>query len=153
MKITGSYTFDAPRQQVWALIHNPASLLEVVPGCQQIEQTSPVEYKGRIEMKLPAIVGTYQTYIKLIEFDELQYCCFEGEVSGGPGAINGTASFKLSEANGQTTIDYEGQGLITGPLARLNDRFTEGIANTLINQGLAKLSQQLQQPEVESSAQ
>ena len=65
-------------------------------------------------------------------------------MNGGPGAVNGTASFKLSEAGGQTTINYEGQGLITGPLARLNDRFIEGIANTLINQGLAKLSQQLQ---------
>lgn len=151
MKISGSYTFDAPRQQVWALIHNPISLLEVVPGCQQIEQTSPTEYQGRIEMKLPAIVGAYQTRVKLIEFDEPEYCCFEGEVSGAPGSIKGTASFQLSENDGQTSITYKGQGLIDGPLARLNDRFTEGIAKSLINQGLAKLSRQLQQIDVQSS--
>lgn len=151
MNISGSYIFNAPGARVWELIHNPASLMAIIPGCQNIEQISPTEYVGQIQMKLPAIVGDYQTHVKLTEFSEPDFCTFEGEVSGGPGAISGTASFKLSEDNGQTTLEYEGRGLITGPLARLNDRFTEGIANSLINQGLAKLSRQLEQTDIQGS--
>jgi hypothetical protein len=44
----------------------------------------------------------------------------------------------------QTIIDYEGQAMIGGALARLNTRFIEGVAKTLIDQGLAKLNQQVQ---------
>ncbi len=146
MKMTGNYILNAPKEDVWELIHNPASLMEIIPGCQSVEQVSPTEYRGHIQMKLPAIVGEYTTYVKLTDFHEPDYCHFKGEVSGAPGAITGTASFNLlEETNLQTRIEFSGQGLITGPLARLNDRFAEGIAKTLINQGLAQLDKQLQQ--------
>ena len=148
MKISGSYTFDAPRENVWKLIHTPTSLLEIIPGCQSVEQISPAEYRGHIQMKLPAIVGEYTTFVQLTDFQQPDYCNFRGEVSGAPGAITGTASFTLfEETDLQTKMEFSGQGLITGPLARLNDRFAEGIAKTLINQGLAQLNKQLQQKE------
>ena len=146
MNIAGNYTFNAPRENVWELIHTPASLIKIIPGCQSVEQISPVEYRTNIQMKIPAIVGEYTTYVKLTNFKQPNYCHFAGEFSGAPGTISGTASFDLfEEDNQQTRIEFRGQGLITGPLARLNDRFAEGIAKTLISQGLAQLDKQLQQ--------
>jgi kynurenine formamidase len=68
-------------------------------------------------------------------------------VEGNLGSIKGTASFRLAEADDQTLIEYEGDGLITGSLARLDSRFTEGLAKNLTNQGLAKLNKQLQDQE------
>jgi kynurenine formamidase len=50
--------------------------------------------------------------------------------------------------DGRTEIEYEGEGLITGSLARLDSRFAEGIAKSLTKQGLAKLNKQLQSQEV-----
>ncbi|NIV39063.1 MAG: hypothetical protein GWN58_59500, partial [Anaerolineae bacterium] len=49
--------------------------------------------------------------------------------------------------DGQTAIEYEGEGLITGSLARLDSRFAEGLAKNLISQGLAKLNKQLKEQE------
>ncbi len=144
MKIRGSYTFDAPRARVWKFIHNPTSLMQVIPGCRQIDQVNPTEYRGQIKMHLPVIVGRYQTYVKLIELKEPDYCRFDGEISGRSGSIKGTALFRLREVKQGTIIEYEGQGLIDGPLARLNDRFAAGLAKTLIQQGLAKLDKQIQ---------
>jgi carbon monoxide dehydrogenase subunit G len=40
-------------------------------------------------------------------------------------------------------IEYQAKGMITGALARLNPRYVEGIARTLINLGLTNLNQQL----------
>jgi kynurenine formamidase/carbon monoxide dehydrogenase subunit G len=147
MKITGRYTFNAPTGKVWAAIYNPSTLLKIIPGCQQIEQISPVEYHGQFQLRLPAVVGAYQTYVKMIESQAPNYSRFEGEVEGTLGVIKGAASFWLYETAGQTIIEYEGQGLITGSLARLDNRFAEGLAKSLINQGLAKLHQQLQTQE------
>lgn len=148
MKVSGNYIFSTTRDRVWTLIHTPAALIEIIPGCQQLEQVSPTEYRGQIQLKLPAIVGEYTTSVRLIDFHEPDYCCFAGRVEGAPGTVTGTASFRLIESgNRQTTIEYEGQGLITGPLAQLNDRFAAGLAKTLIGQGLARLDKQFQADE------
>lgn len=153
MKVAGVYTLESSREQVWPKLCDAATLGEIVPGCQQLEQVSPTEYRGRIQLRLPALVGEYTTYVKLVDINEPDYCRFEGKVEGAPGTVSGTASFRLSDQGCQTTIEYEGQGLITGPLAQLNDRFAIGIANTLIRQGLARLNRQLQvSPDIEGNA-
>ena len=63
----------------------------------------------------------------------------------GPlGSIKGHATFRLTEAAGWTVVDYDGQAVIGGPLARLDSRFVEGLAGSLINQGLGRLESRLQ---------
>jgi 2-furoyl-CoA dehydrogenase large subunit len=127
------------------LIYDPAALAGLIPGCEKLEQVSPDEYRGQIQLRLPAVVGLYQTHVKLLEREEPSYCLFAGEVSGSPGTIKGTASFRLQALNEhETLMAYEGQAVISGPLGQLNSRFIEGIANTLIKQGLDKLNQQAQ---------
>ena len=145
MKIASHYTFTAPRERIWPLIYDPVVLAGLVPGCERLEQVSPDEYRGQIQLRLPAVVGTYQTYVKLLERKEPGYCLFAGEVTGSPGTIKGTASFRLQALNEhETLMAYEGQAVISGPLGQLDSRFIEGIASTLIKQGLGKLNQQAQ---------
>ncbi len=146
MKIANRYTFTAPRERIWSLIYDPAALVAFIPGCESLEQVSPDEYRGQIQLRLPAVVGVYQTYVKLIEREEPGYCRLAGEVTGSPGAVKGTASFRLHPVSEEAcVIEYEGQAIISGPLGHLDSRFIEGIANTLIKQGLGKLNQQAQE--------
>ena len=147
MIVRGSYVLDAHREQVWSALYDPRALLSIIPGCQGIEQVSASEYQGQIVMRLPAVIGTYETYMRLVESEALSYSRFEGTVEGDLGSIKGTASFWLVEMDGQTAIEYEGEGLITGSLARLDSRFAEGLAKNLINQGLGKLNKQLKEQE------
>jgi carbon monoxide dehydrogenase subunit G len=126
------------------LIYDPASLVTFIPGCEQLEQTSSDEYRGLVRIRLPAVGGTYTTYVKLIERDEPAYCRFAGEVNGAAGSVSGTASFRLQAMGARTLLEYEGQALISGPLARLDSRFVEGVAQTLIKQGLSQLNRQVQ---------
>jgi carbon monoxide dehydrogenase subunit G len=144
MKITGSYTLDGPRQDIWPLIHDPISLVRLIPGCEQLDQISPTEYRGQVQLRLPVVAGAYIAYVKLIEDEAPRYCYFENKVEGPAGSISGTASFKLEPVDTRTILEYEGQAMIVGPLARLDSRFVEGIVQTLIKQGLAKLNTQIQ---------
>ena len=144
MNIRGSRVVDAPRATVFAAICDPNTLLGVIPGCREIEKVGETEYRGQISLRLPGIVGTYRTVVRLIEADAPRYGQLEGEVVGTLGTIKGRASFRLDERDGKTTVDYEGQAAIGGPLARLDSRFVEGLAGSLINQGLGNLSKQLQ---------
>ncbi len=144
MKISGSATLDAPREAVYAAICDPAALLEVIPGCTEIQLVSADEYRGRVAMRLPAIVGTYETRVRLVDAQPPSSGALEGSATGRIGSVAGRGTFRLADQGGRTLIEYEGTGVISGPLARLDSRFIEGVARSLINEGLARLGRRLQ---------
>jgi carbon monoxide dehydrogenase subunit G len=143
MNVSGRATVDAPRAAVFDAICDPGALLEIIPGCRDIRRLSADEYRGRIAIRLPAMVGTWETFVRLVESDPPAYGAFEGRVDGRVGTIEGHASFRLSEGEGGTVIEYEGTGVVSGPIARLESRFVEGLAGSLIDEGLARLAKRL----------
>ena len=143
MNVRGSQALDAPRALVFAAICDPDVLLGVIPGCREIERTGDGAYRGVIALRLPGIVGTYRTVVRLVDADAPGYGRLEGEVEGTLGTIRGTATFRLADSGAGTRIDYEGQAVIGGPLARLDSRFVEGLAGSLISQGLRNLDSRL----------
>lgn len=144
MNVRGSRTLDAPSATVFAAICDPATLLGVIPGCREIERVGVSEYRGEIALRLPGAAGTYRLVVHLVDADPPRYGRLEGEVVGALGSVEGSASFRLAEADGRTTVDYVGQAVIGGPLARLDSRFVEGLAGSLISQGLGNLNARLQ---------
>ena len=152
MKVRGSETIEAPRAVVFAAICDPNELLGIIPGCREIEQAGDGEYRGKISLRLPGIVGTYRTVVRLVDADPPGYGELEGELEGALGSVRGRATFRLTEAGGTTTIDYDGHGAISGPLARLDSRFVEGLARSLISQGLRNLNARLHDDSPSGSA-
>jgi carbon monoxide dehydrogenase subunit G len=143
MDISGNYILNAPVKRVWPLIFDPNSLISLVPGCQQIEQVAPDEYRGHLSIGVAAVRGKYDTIVKIIEGDAPNYCAFEGLVTGPTGTITGQASFSLKEVEQNTIVEYHAQGLITGALSTINTRILESLAKTFINQGLSQLNKDL----------
>ena len=146
MKVSGRAVIDAPREAIFAALCNPAALLEIIPGCEAIEQVSTDEYRGRIALRLPAIAGAFDVTVRLSEADPPSFGVLHGVVEGAPGTIAGRASFHLGERSdeGSTTIDYDGTAIVSGPLARLDGRFVEHLARSLIDEGLARLVSRLE---------
>ena len=44
MKISGTATFAAPLDQVWAAVHDPAVLARCLPGCESLRELGPDRY-------------------------------------------------------------------------------------------------------------
>jgi carbon monoxide dehydrogenase subunit G len=151
MKIRGSCILSATKDKVFAAINDPGALLQIIPGCQEIRQVSETEYRGQIFLRLPAVVGLYQTYVRMTDREPDCSGHFEGQVDGALGTIKGKASFTLIDRSHQTLMEYEGDGQIYGSLARLDTRFTEWLAKSLIDLGLARLNKQLQGQEMPAS--
>jgi len=142
MKIAGSYTLKAAREHAWPIIFDPIQLMGLIPGCDEIEADGPDSYRGTITLRLPAVSGAYRTAIKILERREPEFCRLDGEAAGPGGSVRGKAAFTLREADGGTVVDYEGDAVIAGPLAGMNPRFVEGVAQQLIKQGLERLDAQ-----------
>jgi carbon monoxide dehydrogenase subunit G len=143
VNLHGTHRFAAPRERVFAAIVDPRVLMAVIPGCEAVERTGPDEYQGRITLRLPGAVGSYRTTVRLVDVLAPERSGLEGRVEGTMGTIAGRADFVLLEADGGTTMDYEGSGVIGGPLARLDSRFAERLAESLIDQGLRALDVRL----------
>jgi carbon monoxide dehydrogenase subunit G len=144
MNVRGSRMLEAPRAAVFEAIFDPATLLAVIPGCREIDRVDEAEYRGVISLRLPGLVGTYRTVVRVTETDPPAFGRLEGEIVGALGSIRGSASFRLAGDGPRTTVEYAGAGVIDGPLARLDSRFVESLAGSLINQALGNLEWRLQ---------
>jgi carbon monoxide dehydrogenase subunit G len=149
MNVHGTHRFDASRATVFGAIRDPRVLLAVIPGCQSVDEVRPDEYEGRIALRLPGAAGVYRTHVRLVDVVEPERAGLDGRVEGSMGTITGAAHFALAEDGPGTRLDYEGSGLVTGPLARLDSRFAERFAESLITQGLRALDERLAAEETE----
>ena len=143
INLTGSYLFQANRRDVWPLIFDPNSLVQLIPGCQQLIQINENEYKGIIQVGIASVSGVYETYVRIVQAIPEEYCHLHGEVIGGTGTINGEAKFNLSDNGDRAFLLYEGEALITGALATLNPRFLVGVIQTLIRLGFVVFDRKL----------
>jgi carbon monoxide dehydrogenase subunit G len=141
MRISGKACVNAPCEAIWKLIFNPSALLELVPGCDQVEQVAPDQYRASLTMRVPALAGNYEIFIKIVESEAPQFCRLAGNARGPSGGVEGTGTFTLLPQRQQTRIDYDSEIQISGPLAGMHPRFVEGVAQTLIREWLAKLGE------------
>jgi hypothetical protein len=149
VNLHGTHRFAAPRERVFDAIRDPRVLMAVIPGCEGVEQTAPDEYIGRISLRLPGAVGSYRTTVRMVDVVAPERVGLDGRVEGAMGAITGRADLTLTDAGANpdgtagTDMDYRGSGTIDGPLARLDSRFAERLAESLIAQGLRALDLRL----------
>ncbi len=143
MKVHGTHEFEVPAEAVFDAICDPEVLMAVVPGCEKVSEVRPGEYEGVVNLRLPGAVGRYRTTVRLVDIHAPERCGLEGRVEGAMGSIVGRADFVLRPRTGGTHMEYSGGGVIQGPLARLDSRFAERLAESLIEQGLRALETRL----------
>jgi carbon monoxide dehydrogenase subunit G len=143
MHVHGTHRFEAPREAVFAAIRDPRTLIAVIPGCEDVQLIADDRYQGRIMLRLPGATGRYTTDVQLVDLREPEHAGLRGTVEGTMGSIKGDAQFDLATAGEGTVLKYDGTAVIQGPLARLDSRFAEKLAESLISQGLKALDARL----------
>jgi uncharacterized protein len=123
MKITGTYTIRAPREQVWTALQDPATLARCLPGCQQLQVTGDGEYAATVWAGVASIRGAYQGTVRLSDQEAPESYRLHASGSGGPGTIEADARISLAEdTDGHTVLDYEADAMVGGPIAGVGQR-------------------------------
>ena len=143
MRITGSYTIDAPREQVWEALNDIDILARVVPGCERLEQVGDHEYEGTVKIGIQAIKGTYSGRIRLVDLRVPEHYTLIASGRGGSSVIDGTGSVDLTDQGSQTLLNYGGEATIGGTLASVGQRLIEGASKKLLAQSLKALADQI----------
>ena len=97
--------------------------------------------QARLTLRVPALAGSYEILINVVENQAPRFCRLAGSARGPAGGVQGEGTFMLAPDVQKTVIAYDGEAQLTGPLGGMHPRFAEGVAQTLIRQGLNKLAE------------
>ncbi len=135
MKISGTATMAASPEQVWQAVHDPAALERSIPGCESLRELSPGRYAMTVMAGVAAIKGSYDGEVAISDINEPDRFTMKADGAGAPGTISTTVDVTLVAADGGgTTISYEADALVGGPIGGVGQRMLAGVARKMAGQ-------------------
>jgi hypothetical protein len=139
MEISGSYTFNAQPDRVWALLMDPAALSSCIPGCDRLEPEGENRYRVTLHVAMAAITGTYDGTVVLTDIVEPTSYRLVVDGQGRPGFVKGTSTIALRPDGATTTVDVAASVQTGGPIARVGQRLIGGVAKMMMDRFFACL--------------
>jgi len=133
MDISGSFTFNAPPDRVWALLMDPAVLSSCIPGCDRFEPDGADRYNVTLTVGLAAITGTYNGTVVLTDMIPEKSYGLVVEGQGRPGFVKGSSAIVLRAEGATTVVDVTATVQTGGPIARLGQRLIGGVAKMMLD--------------------
>ena len=144
MDISGSYTFDAPPDRVWALLMDPAVLSSCIPWCDRFEPDGVDRYKVTLTVGLAAITGTYNSTVVLTDLIPKTSYGLVVEGQGRPGFVKGSSAIALRADGATTAVDVSAKVQTGGAIARVGQRLIGGVAKMMMDRFFACLQAKLE---------
>jgi uncharacterized protein len=133
MDISGSYTFAAAPDRVWALLMDPQVISSCIPGCEAFEPIGEDRYKAKLNVALAAITGSYEGTIVLSEKVEPTSYRLTADGQGRPGFVKGSAAISLRADGSSTVVDVKGTVQAGGPVARVGQRLISSVSKMMMD--------------------
>jgi carbon monoxide dehydrogenase subunit G len=129
-----------PRERAYALLQDPAILARCVPGCESLDKTGEGEYAMRMKMVLAAVSGKFDGKVRITDAVSPSQFRLHVEGTGKIGFMKGDGLLTLSEVDGATDVQYDGEVHVGGTIASVGQRLIDGTAKMMIKRFFEKLS-------------
>ncbi|HEY7349661.1 MAG TPA: carbon monoxide dehydrogenase subunit G [Ktedonobacterales bacterium] len=149
MNIEGTYTFQAPIEQVWKTLMDPEVLARTLPGIENMKVVGPDNYEATMHVGVAAVQGTYNGKVAILDKEEPGHYRLQAEGNGARGFVKAEGAVDLAQQNGNTIATYKGAAQLGGAIAGVGMRVLPGIAKMMINQFFGAVAEELraqQQP-------
>lgn len=135
MDITGEHRIAAPREAVWAALFDVETLKACIPGCKELEQTTPTSFAAKVQLKVGPVSATFAGTVELQDIDAPNGCRIVGQGNGGiAGFAKGGSQVTLVAAGDETVLSYDAKAEIGGKLASLGSRLVQATSRKLADQ-------------------
>ena len=132
MEMSGEYRIPASRETVWRALNDPEVLRVCIPGCQELEQTSPTGFAATVKAKVGPVSAVFKGEVELENIDPPAGYRIQGEGKGGvAGFAKGGANIRLVEDDGETVLSYDADAKVGGKLAQIGSRLIAGTARKM----------------------
>lgn len=143
MDIEGTYTLQAPPQDVWSCLMDQQTLQHVIPGAERLEALGEDTYDIAMHIGSSPLAGFYHGHVTVTERQYPSSYHLTIECEGSQRTINGEGSIHLNEHGENTIIAYRGTLHLSKLAMPLPIPVIKGAAKMLIQQFFTSLADRL----------
>ncbi len=145
MIISGSYTFNAPPDLVWSLLHDNETIRHALPGCEHFHLHADGKYHVFLNMQSGPFSGGYEGIVTRLGERPNETIRLALTGSGPEIILSGEGTLSLEEVHGQTALLYEGDVDVSGQILSRSPRLARTTANYMIRSFMEALDRQISQ--------
>ena len=134
MEVTETRLLPHPRPQVWDKLMDFGFLSRTLPGIERLEPVDEETCNLTVKMLVPALTGSYQGTVTIVEKEPIDSYRLRGEAKGRLGWVKGDARFELVEEAEGTNVSSQMIFQAGGTLSGVGQRFMEGIAKSMLRE-------------------
>jgi carbon monoxide dehydrogenase subunit G len=145
MNVSGTKEFDAPREVVWSVLDDPSKMAKTMPGVESFEIKDDRHWQAKV--KVPLGLGGLKMTIDFekLEERELEFASMNAKGQGVGAMMNMTTNFTLTGDGGTTSMAWEADVKIAGPVGSMGQRVLQPLINQQVGNVLAALDVQVQE--------
>ncbi len=144
MNVSGERTFAAPRQAVWDVLNDPASMAQTMPGVESFDVHDAERWTANV--KIPLGLGGLKMKIDMDKTEERapEYAKLNVKGKGVGAMLSMVTSFELSDVGGGTAMKWAADVKIAGPVGSMGQRVLQPIVNQQVEHVLSALDRKVQ---------
>jgi carbon monoxide dehydrogenase subunit G len=121
MNVSGEFTVNAPRAQVFDALRDARSFVRFVDGVHDLKEIDPTHYEATFETKVAYMKFKFAVTVEVTRIDapsEIE-AKIEGTPLGVVGRLTARSVTKLAEAGGETKVTYSVESTLAGKLGSI----------------------------------
>jgi hypothetical protein len=141
--VSGTKELSAPRDAVWSVINEPSEMAKLMPGVESFEITDERHWTAKV--KVPLGLGGLKMTMNFEKLEERppEFASMRAKGQGVGALMDMTTSFTLSEAGEGTSMAWEADVKIAGPVGAMGQRVLQPIVNQQVSLVLAALEERV----------
>ena len=137
--VSGTKELSASRETVWSVINEPSEMAKLMPGVESFEIQDEKHWTAKVKVPL-GLGGLKMTMnFERLEDREPEFASMRAKGQGVGALMDMKTSFTLSEAGAGTSMAWEADVKIAGPVGAMGQRVLQPIVNQQVTQVLEAL--------------
>ena len=144
MNVSGERSFAAPRDAVWRVLNDPASMAKTMPGVESFDVHDDRRWTANV--KIPLGLGGLKMKVDMEKVEEHapEHAALNIKGHGVGAMLSMQTSFDLAEAGEGTLMKWAADVKIAGPVGSMGQRVIQPIVNQQVAHVLSALDREIQ---------
>ena len=143
MNVSGTKELKATRDVVWGVINDPAEMAKLMPGVESFEVKDDRHWTAKVKVPLGLGALAMTMNFERLEEREREFASMRAKGTGVGALMDMTTSFTLSEAGAGTSMEWEADVKIAGPVGAMGQRVLQPIINQQVSDVLGALEKRV----------
>ena len=143
MKVEGVKEFDAAPQLVWDVLMSPERMAKLLPGVESFEVADEDHWSAAVKVPLGMGGLRLKFQFEQVEKGPIDYAKLSAKGQGVGAIVNMQTEFHLSPSGDGTTMRWEADVRIAGPIGSMGQRVFQPIVNQQVTNVLNALEAQV----------